>query len=160
MLALSPGGMGQGITGLVSASNSLVGSHIPALVGYGGLIARANGNYVVSTPAWHDEMQGPINIGAVTWGNGTIGTTGAVSTANSLVGVNTYDSVGDGGSVALTNGNYVVINLSFYVNGTGSVTWVEGNHVTTGVVSAANSLVGSTADDQVGNGLYGGGVKR
>ena len=136
-----------GVTGPVSASNSLIGSNSTELVGFGGLIALANGNYVVSTPAWHDETQGPINIGAVTWGNGTIGTTGVVSTTNSLVGVNTYDSVGDGGLVALTNGNYVVVSSGFYVNGPGSVTWVEGNHVITGVVSAANSLMGSTADD-------------
>ena len=147
-----------GITGPVSASNSLIGSNSNELVGSGGLIALANGNYVVSTPVWYDEMQGPINVGAVTWGNGTTGTTGVVSTANSLVGVNTYDSVGDGGLVALTNGNYVVISTGTW-SGVPSVTWVNGSHVTTGMVSSANSLVGSTEDDQVGNGLYGGGVK-
>jgi len=146
-----------GITGPVSASNSLVSAKGNSVSGQG-LIALSNGNYVVSTPTWYDETQGPINIGAVTWGNGTTGTTGVVSTANSLVGVNTYDSVGDGGLVALTNGNYVVVSSGFYVNGVGSVTWVEGNHIIAGVVSDANSLVGSTADDQVGSGLYGGGV--
>ena len=136
-----------GVTGPVSASNSVIGSNSTELVGSGGLIALANGNYVVSTPAWHDETQGPINMGAVTWGNGTIGTTGVVSTTNNLVGVNTYDSVGDGGLVALTNGNYVVVSSGFYVDGTGYVTWVDGSRVTTGMVSAANSLVTTTADD-------------
>jgi len=145
-----------GITGPVSASNSLVGALGNSAWG-SGLIALANGNYVVSTPTWFSETLGPYNLGAVTWGNGTTGTTGMVSATNSLVGVNTYDSVGDGGLVALTNGNYVVINTGTW-SGVPSVTWVNGSHVTTGVVSASNSLVRSTADDQVGGGLYGGGV--
>ena len=103
------------------------------------------------------KRQDPYNVGAVTWGNGTTGITGAISTSNSLVGSNTYDSVGDGGLVALTNGNFVVISTGTW-SGVPGVTWVNGSHVTTGVISAANSLVGSTADDEVGNGVYGGGV--
>jgi hypothetical protein len=154
--AVTWGNGSSGITGPVSASNSLVG-HSLVCVGDGGVIALANGNYVVSSPAWYDEAQGPINIGAVTWGNGTTGTTGMVSTTNSLVGGSTYDSVGDGGLIALTNGNFVVISRSMG-NGVGTVTWVNGSGVTTGVVSAANSLVGSTADDQVGGGLWSSGV--
>jgi len=146
----------SGITGPVTVSNSLVGALGNSAWG-SGLIALANGNYVVSTPTWSSETPGPYNLGAVTWGNGTTGTTGMVSAANSLVGVNTYDSVGDSGLIALTNGNYVVISTGTWSDVPG-VTWVNGNHMTTGVISAANSLVGSTADDQVGSGLYGGGV--
>ena len=137
-----------GLTGQVSASNSLVGRSLMS-AGGGGVIALANGNYAVSSPTWSYETPGPFNVGAVTWGNGTTGTTGEISTANSLVGVNTYDSVGDGGLVALTNGNYVVISTGTWSDVPG-VTWVNGSHVTTGVISAANSLVGSTADDEVG----------
>ena len=52
------------------------------------------------------------DAGAVTWGNGTSGTTGVVSAANSLVGSTADDQVGgdywDGGVIMLTNGNYVV----------------------------------------------------
>ena len=54
------------------------------------MTALTNGNYVVSSPAWDDERRA-VNAGAVTWGNGTTGTTGAVSTANSLVGSSTDD---------------------------------------------------------------------
>ena len=141
----------SGITGPVSISNSLVGTP-------GEVIALSNGNYAVSSPTWAYESPGPFNVGAVTWGNGTSGTTGVISVSNSLVGVNTYDSVGDGGLVALTNGNYVAISTGTWSH-VPSVTWVDGSHVTTGVISAANSLVGSDADDEVGNGMYGGGVK-
>jgi hypothetical protein len=140
----------SGITGPVSSSNSLIGRSLMS-AGGGGVIALANGNYAISSPTWSQESPGPNNIGAVTWGNGTSGTRGAISTSNSLVGINTYDSIGDGGLVALTNGNFVVISKGTW-SGVPSVTWVDGSHVTTGVVSAANSLVGSTADDQVGSG--------
>jgi hypothetical protein len=63
--------------------------------------------------------------------------------------------------VALTNGNYVVINQSWdngSIDGAGAVTWADGSHMTTGVVSTANSLVGSTANDKVGDGLWSSGV--
>jgi hypothetical protein len=138
-----------GISGPVSSSNSLIGRSLMS-AGGGGVIALANGNYAVSSPTWSQESPGPYNIGAVTWGNGTSGTTGAISTSNSLVGINTYDSIGDGGLVALTNGNFVAISTGTW-SGVPGVTWVNGSHVTTGVISAANSLVGSTADDQVGS---------
>ena len=144
----------SGTTGAVSASNSLMGLS-NASAGGGGVIALANGNYAVSSPTWYDESLETINIGAVTWGDGTNGTIGPISTTNSLVGVNTYDSVGNGGLVALTNGNYVVTSRNIE---NGTVTWVNGSHVTTGVVSASNSLVGSTIDDAVGGSLIAGGV--
>ncbi|MFH1634321.1 MAG: hypothetical protein ABIG63_09985 [Chloroflexota bacterium] len=145
----------SGTVGAVSAANSLVGPPLTG-VGGGGVTPLTNGNYVVISSAWHAET-GPSNVGAVTWGNGTLGTTGLVSTTNSLVGFNSYDSVGDGGVIALTNGNYVVVSLSMG-NGVGTVTWGNGSSGTTGVVSSANSLVGSTANDKVGGGLWGGGV--
>jgi hypothetical protein len=147
--AVTWGNGASGVTGPVSISNSLVGTQ-----GASDVVALANGNYAASSPCWYDKTPGSIYVSAVTWGNGTTGTTGEVSTANSLVSVDTGNCLGtDGGLVALTNGNYVWINLGI------GVTWVNGSHVTTGVVSIANSLVGGEADDEVGGGLYGGGVK-
>jgi hypothetical protein len=147
----------SGTTGPVSSSNSLIGRALMS-AGGGGVIALANGNYAISSPTWSPGSPAPNNIGAVTWGNGAGGTVGPISTSNSLVGINTYDSVGDGGLVALTNGNFVAISTGNW-SGVPGVTWVNGSHMTTGVISAANSLVGSTAEDEVGNGMYGGGVK-
>ncbi len=90
----------------------------------------------------------------MTWGNGTIGVTGAVSTSNSLTGSSTSDQVGSTGVTALTNGNYVVQSNSWR-NGTatsaGAVTWGNGTAGVTGVVSSSNSLVGTKASDQVGS---------
>ncbi|MGV8048926.1 MAG: hypothetical protein AB2L21_01025 [Anaerolineaceae bacterium] len=156
--AVTWGNGAVGIKGTISEANSLVG-HSLVGVGGGGVIALTNGNYVVSSPAWYEEAGELTNIGAVTWGNGTTGIVGKVSAANSLVGIETSDAVGDGGLVPLTNGNYVVITTNLY-NGSsiGTVTWVDGSHTAIDQISAANSLVGSTADDEVGSGLYGGGV--
>ena len=152
-----------GVTGVISSANSLVGTHANDYLGSdinfaNGLYALTNGNYVVATPNWNGML------GAATWGSGTAGVTGAVSSTNSLVGSNTYDSIGGlaGGSgstitassvTALTNGNYVVTAPS-WKNGSlpdaGAATWGNGSTGTTGVVSSANSLVGSSASDLVG----------
>jgi hypothetical protein len=146
-----------GVSGVFSGDNSLVGSTTDDEVGNQGVTALANGNYVVKSPYWHN---GAIAYaGAVTWGNGTTGVKGMVSAANSLVGSTANDLVGDGGVTALTNGNYVVVSPA-WSNGTatnaGAVTWGNGTTGVSGAVSATNSLVGSTANDQVGGGATGG----
>ena len=142
-----------GVTGTVSAANSLVGSTAGDLVGTG-VTALTNGHYVVLSPSWDN---GAIaDAGAVTWGSGTIGVVGAVSAANSLVGSTALDQIGGGGATALTNGNYVVLNPSWdngAIADAGAVTWGSGTFVVTGAVSAVNSLVGSTAGDLVGTGV-------
>src|SRR5262249_34545250 len=119
--AVTWGNGATGTTGTVSAANSLVGSTNGDEVGTGApiggpindVIALANGNYVVDSPNWN------LGEGAVTWGDGIIGTTGTVSAANSLIGSNggigtPDDKVGignsnvDPGVTVLANGNYVV----------------------------------------------------
>ncbi len=126
------------------ATNSLVGTTTNDWVGmYGITPLLGNGNYVVSSSAWNG------GYGAVTWGNGSVGTVGAVSAANSLVGSTTGDNIGDS-VFALTNGNYVVSSSSWN-GGFGAVTWGNGSVGTAGVVSAANSLVGSSVYDHVGS---------
>ena len=142
-----------GITGVVSAKNSLVGSQSYDYVGYGGITALSNGSYVVYSSNWSNGAA--KHAGAVTWGSGTAGVKGVVSASNSLVGSQDYDQVGASGVTALTNGNYVVQSV-FWNNGSvtdaGAVTWGSGTTGVKGVVSASNSLVGSQANDQVGSG--------
>ncbi|MFN8534928.1 MAG: hypothetical protein U0556_15430 [Dehalococcoidia bacterium] len=141
-----------GITGPVSAANSLVGSQNGDKVGENGITTLTNGNYVVQSPSW---ARGPMGaVGAATWGNGATGITGAVSTANSLVGFTANDLVSQQGVTALTNGNYVVASQSWHVGGAavGAATWGNGATGITGSVSAANSLVGSLDQDRVGSG--------
>ncbi len=139
----------KGISGAITAANSLIGSKAEDL---GAAIALTNGNYVVSSPKWDDGTV--VDVGAVTWGNGTTGISGAISAKNSLVGSQANDSVSFNGVTALTNGNYVV-NSRYWHNGAivdaGAATWGDGTKGISGVVSAANSLVGTQTNDGVGN---------
>ncbi|WP_035604436.1 hypothetical protein [Haloferula sp. BvORR071] len=140
----------SGVKGVVSLSNSFTGT----LTGDGAgsrITALANGHYVVTSGGFDN---GPVqNVGAVTWGNGNTGLIGSVNAANSLVGTNTGDLVGASDVVALSNGNFVVASEYFRnggVNEAGAVTWCNGSGPVIGVVSASNSLVGSTAADSIG----------
>jgi hypothetical protein len=142
----------KGITGPVSPANSLVGSTTENQVGGGGIAALTNGHYVVRSPLWDNGAT--LNVGAATWGNGTKGITGPVSSANSLVGSTAEDNVGSGFISILTNGNYVVCSPSWdngVITDAGAVTWSSGSKGITGFISSANSLVGSTAFDSIGN---------
>src|SRR5262249_46328116 len=115
---------------------------VPALVGHanqrvgdGGVVALANGNYVVANQLWSDGT----NQSAITWADGATGLAGVVSTANSLVGAGT--------AWALYNGNYVVQGTVWNPD-TGqhmsTFTWADGSVGAVGAVSAADSLVGAT----------------
>jgi hypothetical protein len=53
------GEWGNGITGVVSAANSLVGSVIGDTVGWQGVTALANSNYVVDSSRWNGQ-KGPM----------------------------------------------------------------------------------------------------
>ncbi|MGB4951427.1 MAG: hypothetical protein WBO55_12410, partial [Rhizobiaceae bacterium] len=72
-----------------------------------------NGNYLVS------------GDNSLTWGDGDTGITGAVSSANSLVGSKIDDGIGRN-VILLANGNYVTWNPE-WDNGSvidaGAVTW-------------------------------------
>jgi hypothetical protein len=149
----------QGVAGVISALNSLVGSSAGDRVGnngFDGVFALNNGNYVVSTASW--DNGGVTDVGAITWGNGSTGVAGVVGAANSLIGTNTGDSIGSpdglGGLVVpLSNGHYVVGSQRWNnggVSDVGAATWCDGTMPTIGVVSAANSLVGTNTNDRVG----------
>ncbi len=139
----------NGATGALIST--LTGSHTNDRIGSkgngsNGVVALTNGNYVIESPYWNSDL------GAATWENGKGGITGEVSSDNSLVGTTANDFVGRA-VIPLTNGNYVVDSPS-WSNGSatnaGAVTWGNGASFLTGPVSAANSLVGQTPNDDVG----------
>jgi trimeric autotransporter adhesin len=146
-----------GVAGVVSAANSLVGSAENDYVGNNRIIELTNGNYVVTSSSW-DNGVAAQDAGAVTWGSGTAGVAGVVSAANSLVGSAESDDIGGYGVTPLVNGNYVVDSID-WDNGSiidaGAVTWGDGTTGIVGAVSPANSLVGSTNDDRVGDYNFG-----
>ena len=141
-----------GVTGTVTAANSLVGASSYTHVSEGGITALTNGHYVVSSPTWSEGTK--LSYGAATWGNGGTGTAGIVSSTNSLIGASNGDQVGVHGVTALTNGNYVVCS-PYWDNGStkdaGAATWCDGSKATVDVVSTSNSLVGTQAQYFVGN---------
>lgn len=132
--------------GPVSVANSLHGGSNDYNYVGNRLTALTNGNYVVGSTSWNN------NAGAATWGDGLTGRVGTVTQFNSLLGSQDGDNVG-GVVVALANGNYVVAS-QYWDNGAtlnvGAVTWGNGSSGRIGFVSAANSLIGSTANDYVG----------
>ena len=77
-----------------------------------------------------------------------------VSSANSLIGSTANDQVGISNSITiLSNGNYVVSTSTWdsAAVDVGAVTFGNGMTGISGVISSANSLIGSTANDQVGS---------
>jgi filamentous hemagglutinin family protein len=139
--AVTLGNGTSGTTGAVSSSNSLVGSTTADTVGFDGVTALTNGNYVVISTTWANGIE--TTAGAVTFGNGTTGVTGAVSSSNSLVGSTTADTVGSGGIVELTNGNYV-ISSPLWNGAMGAATWGSGTSGVSGVLSSSNSFISDT----------------
>jgi hypothetical protein len=139
-----------------------------AIAGGGFVSAGSNEyqKYFVLSPNWSDG-EGNDFAGAVTWIDGITGrlsdgsTGGFVGSDNSIVGTHTGDHVGSNGLQRVTDDYYrsghVVRSVGW--NGSrGAVTWVDGNTglladgSTGGVVQASNSIVGATANDQIGSG--------
>src|SRR5262249_40252482 len=104
--AVTWGSATTGVSGTVSAANSLLGtsalsySHYDIYYGEnrnytpGRITALADGNYVVSNPFTMTAQ------GTVTWSSGDNGIVGAVSTANSLVGTTTGRWFTNGGATS------------------------------------------------------------
>jgi hypothetical protein len=154
----------------VSGANSLVGSSANDYVGgaatdiLGSLLNAdikilANGDYVVSSPNWDKPApNGFTDAGAVTLCRMTTNSCAGqiVSSANSLTGANQGDNVGKSGSVALANGNYVVVSalwdISASITDVGAVTFCNAavNGCASQQVSGANSLIGSKSGDRIG----------
>jgi Repeat of unknown function (DUF5650) len=150
--AVTWGDGATGLSGPVSASNSLTGVSPNDYVGFPGVTALSNGNYVVASLNWN--ALGANRVGAATWVDGSAAAVGTVSATNSLIGSNDNDTVGNGGVIALTNGNYVVMSPQWnngVVSGAGAVTWGNGSNGTFGTITPSNSLVGAAANDSVGN---------
>ncbi|WP_414648844.1 hypothetical protein [Dokdonella sp.] len=70
----------------------------------------------------HQEANQKSDVGAVTWANDNAGLSGVVSVANSLVGSNAEDQIGNDGVVALSNGHYVIARAS-WSNGAQQCPW-------------------------------------
>lgn len=105
-----------------------------------------NGNLVVVDSEF-SPAGGPPSIGAVY----LYSAKGVL--INQLTGSSAHDRVGSDGVQNLSNGNFVVRSRhwnSESAMSAGAITWCDAVAGCTGVVSAANSLVGTTTNDRVG----------
>lgn len=142
-----------GISGTISAANSLVGVDYLDETCSGGVTALPNGNYVVVSPLWSGYALD--DAGAVTLGNGTTGTTGQVTAANSLTGTSNYHQIGSGGVTVLANGNFVVSSPDYWAGiifKSGAATLCSGTSGCPPTISSANSLLGNEIEDKVSSG--------
>jgi filamentous hemagglutinin family protein len=142
-ITLCPSG---GLNGVVTTSNSLVGSSNGDLVGSNGVAIVSGNSFIVKSPNWQNA--GLAKAGAVTFFS-TTPVTGPVSSLNSLVGQYANDQVGSAVTV-LSNGNYVATTANWNGN-TGAVTFSSGVTGNVGIVGLGNSLVGTLVTDSVGN---------
>ena len=134
-----------GITGPVSAANSLVGSSSNDTVGINAITPLPNGNYVVTSFAWS-------NRGAVTFGSGTAGVSGAISAANSIVGSTNDDRVGTHGNNpsirVYSDSNYAFLSANWdngVITDAGAATLGRPTVPVAGAVSNENSILGTAA---------------
>lgn len=114
----------------------------------------SNGNFVVTDPGYDITSPSTIlNVGAVYLYNGAtraLISTLTGSTANDQTGLNNGF---EPGVTALPNGNFVVKTFNWddgTTQNVGALTFCNGTTGCNGVVSAANSLVGSQMNDFVG----------
>ncbi|MBP6430856.1 MAG: T9SS type A sorting domain-containing protein [Ferruginibacter sp.] len=139
-----------GVTGTLTPSNCFYGTTANDGVG-SDIVSLANGNFVIGSPNWHNTSF--INAGAVTWANGNLPVIGTITNLNSFIGLKADDYVGLFGIVPLPDGNYVVCSSQWdngSISNVGAVTWANGTTALTGSISTTNSLIGSIADDKVG----------
>ena len=107
----------------------------------------------MSSPGW---ANGPtLRAGAATWVSPLGSPVGPIGVVNSVFGTSTNDRVSNGGIFPLPNSNYVVSSPQWNagpVLDAGAVTFATGAGTSSAPVSSTNSLVGSTANDSVGDG--------
>lgn len=126
----------NGLNGVVSASNSLVGDHSYDRIGIEGVTLLTNGNFVINSPKWN------MRKGAVTWVDVSKGISGIVNEGNSLI-----DTEGEHQIFPTPDGNYVLISEYAGLKNEGALTFCNGYSGTNGLVSPTNSLFGNSEFD-------------
>jgi hypothetical protein len=109
------------------------------------VVVLPNGNFVVSDPAF--SQLGIANVGAVY----LYSHDGAL--ISTLAGTTSNDQVGSGGIASIKGNSNFVVGSPNWNNFAGAVTWVDGDTGLSAVVSAANSLIGTTKGDGLGMGI-------
>ncbi|MBX9606883.1 MAG: filamentous hemagglutinin N-terminal domain-containing protein [Gammaproteobacteria bacterium] len=133
-----------GLSGAVTAANSLVGASVGDDVGDASIDDLGSGLFVVRNPDFNG------GAGSVTFATTTT-LRGVVSSSNSLVGASAGEFVGNSTLRNLGGGNYAVVSPNFNSNA-GAITFTNGRDArATGVIGSSNSLVGANPGDGLGS---------
>jgi hypothetical protein len=123
--------------------SKIKGSNNNDRIGSGGITVLTNGNFVINSSFWNNSLT------AITWGNGTTGISGSVGSSNSLIGITARPQFSESRIYALPNGNYIV-SSSWHDGAKGALTLGNGSAGIAGEITSANSLVGTHANDRIG----------
>jgi len=148
--AFTPFNVNTGLNGKVSASNSIIGNP-------GDQITASSFNFsfadrlIMTNPNWGGGRGAATLLNRNTFRFASSGGFGTVSAANSVVGAAANDFVGNGG-VQFLSSTAVLVRSPSYNGSAGALTpFTATGTVPTGVISASNSLFGSTAGDNLGS---------
>lgn len=143
----------SGCIGQVTSGNSLVGSSANDNLGINSSITVLDAShYLVRSNTWDNGSA--LDAGSLTFCQ--VGTcTGPVSAANSRVGGSSGDGTGLGLPVRLAGGGYAAAFTQWDHGSSadaGAVVVCPAGGCAGGLISAANSLVGTTSGDHIGDG--------
>lgn len=145
------------VVGAVGATNSLIGSSLGDGTNMRVEILQGDA-YAVVWPNWTNSARDATGAGAITFNFSNVGTSGVVGAANSLVG-NEPGSMNEARIVTLAGGfgdNYLVANPGWsdvvaQQAANGAVTFVARSTGIAGEVTAANSLIGGSSNQRIGD---------
>lgn len=132
-------------SGSINKENSIIGTSVGSRVSRPNSVEIGNSNYLVRSEKW-TSLQGK-RTGSITWGDGSGKTFGQVCEGNSLIGLNTGDSLAEmlepvGHFTLLDSTNYLIRNDYFD----------NGNVVNAGFVlvgDSRKSILGKVSDCKV-----------
>lgn len=143
------------ISGTISSSNSIIGSSANEQIGRSSSFKKLTGNnFVLASEYWDNGAA--TDAGFVYFGDASVAPPTSFSASNALVGSLANDRVGNK-IYTLSNSNYVVTSPMWdagAIVNVGAVTWGSATTGISGAVSSTNSIIGSQANDQVGQRFF------
>ena len=124
--------------------SAITGAAAGDRVGSSSLYDLGSGNYWLLSPGWGGSK------GAMTWFNEDAGPSGVVNSNTSLVGMHAGDNIGSAFNLRSLGGDKYFLRHNQWNSNAGAITWYDGSVGASGVVGPGTSLVGSSADDQIG----------
>lgn len=154
--AVTWGSAQAGTAGLISESNSLLGSRASDKAGAFGVVPLNNGNYVIRSAYWRAPVP-QLKLGALTLGSGTSPILGRITAANSFIGsaAASFATIGVFAPeiIELEGGSFLIADSGWNDGpfaAVGAVTYIAAGDSLMGSANVFNSLTGTNSNDRVG----------